>query len=122
MALCFVFVDNSPYFQIFFNIMLGKIFIIFTIGQEIYLDRNSFFFQYINEMFIWMIIYHMICFADLVTDAYTLNLCGWSAVATLTLCLLLNFGNIILNNCKSNIKKLRTKWLIRMRHNLRKEI
>ena len=73
-------------------------------------------------MFILMIIYHMICFADLVTDASTLNMCGWSAVVTLTLCLVLNFGNIILNNCKSNIRKFRTKWLIRKRDNLRKEI
>ena len=41
MALCFIFIDNSPYFQIFFNIMLVKIIVVFMIGQEVYVDKES---------------------------------------------------------------------------------
>lgn len=44
MALSFVFMEHVPYFQIFFNNVLVKIVIIFTLGQDVYSDPTAFFF------------------------------------------------------------------------------
>lgn len=73
-------------------------------------------------MFIWGIIYHMICFAGLIEEASTLELVGWSAIVTLTVNLVVNFSFVIGKNCKSNIRQIRTRWLTRRRDALKKEI
>jgi signal transduction histidine kinase len=122
MAIAFVFMQDHPFFQIFFNIFLTIFFVIFTVGQEVYSNRAYFYFQYFNEFFILLIIYHMMVFADVASDIDNLDIMGWSAIVTLTFNMFVNFSYIIASSCKDKIKQIRYRCLIRKRNKLRKEL
>jgi len=63
----------------------------------------------------------MLCFADLVLDAPTLQLLGWSAIVTITLNLSINFGFIIFTNGRETYKYFKIKYYNNKRAKIEKQ-
>jgi hypothetical protein len=54
--------------------------------------------------------YHLICFADLISDEPTRNLIGWSMIGSISLNLVVNFTFIMFCALKKSFYKLRLKY------------
>jgi len=67
----------------------------------------------LNECFVAIIMYHFVCFGNLVTDKVTLRQIGMSAIVTITLNLAINFGYIIIVNGKDVYRRAKIWFLQR---------
>lgn len=121
MSMALIFLDGHPYFQIAINNCLGTSIVIYMKWFEVYREFDYKFFQAFNEAFVLLINYHMICFADFISDSKTRTKMGWSLIVTLAVNLLINFGYIIFTTSADAYRKLRRKYLIRKRDRLREE-
>ena len=110
MAAALIYFENHQYFQVFINNFLMTFILIHNRWWEVFADKHERFFQSFNECFVFLINYHMLCFADLVIDAPTLQLLGWSVIVTITLNLAINFGVIIFTSGKDTYRKLKVKY------------
>ena len=63
-------------------------YLMFKLPRDFIMDQT-------NEVFIMILMYHMICFADLVTDETTRGYIGWSMVGTMCFNILFNFSVIL---------------------------
>ena len=75
-------------------------YLMFKLPRDFIMDQT-------NEVFIMILMYHMICFADLVTDETTRGYIGWSMVGTMCLNILFNFGVILKDSISDLIKSVR---------------
>ena len=78
-------------------------YLMFKLPRDFIMDQT-------NEFFIMILMYHMICFADLVTDETTRGYIGWSMVGTMCLNILFNFGVILKDSISDLIKSVRLWW------------
>lgn len=63
--------------------------------SKVYRQEENRVWQLVNEVFICLINYHVILFTQMVGSKAAHTGLGWSAVATLTLALVLNLGYLI---------------------------
>ena len=110
MALALIFLEKHPYFQVAINNFLVTFIIIHSKWFEVFGDPNERFFQAFNECCVFLLNYHMLCFADLIRDAPTLQLMGWSAIISITLNLVINFSFIIYTSGKLSVRQIRIKY------------
>jgi len=122
MAFALIYLEKHCFFQIAINNMLVTFIIIHSKWFDVFTEFDYRFFQAFNECFVCIINYHMLCFADLVTDSATLNLIGYSAIFTITVNLTINFGFILVTNVKEVIKKFKTKYYNKKIARLKKSI
>jgi hypothetical protein len=122
MAIALIFLDKYPYFQIAINNFLVTFMLIYMKWFEVYQEFYYKFFQALNEVFVLLVNYHMICFADFISDNRTRTIMGWSLIATISVNLLVNFGYIVFGSAKESYYKLRKRYLLRKRDKLLKQI
>ena len=79
-------------------------------GYLMFENPRDFIMDQTNEIFIMILLYHMICFADLVTDEKMRGYVGWSMVGTMCLYILFNFGVILKDSITDLIKSVRLWW------------
>jgi hypothetical protein len=91
-------------------------------GYLMFVNPRDFIMEQTNEFFIMILLYHMICFADLVTDTTTRGNIGWSMVGTMCLNVFFNFGVIINDSTRDFIKKVRFWWWMRKNRILKARI
>jgi hypothetical protein len=91
-------------------------------GFFMFVNPKDFFMEQTNEFFIMILMYHMICFADLVTDETTRGYVGWSMVGFMCLNFLFNFMAILQQSINNWIKSIKLWWLKRKNRILTAEI
>lgn len=84
--------------------------------------REHHFWQQFNEVFVTLINYHLICFADLILDEPTRDLVGLSMISLVSLNLIVNFGNIMFGELKKLYLNLRLKYYLWKLEKLKKKI
>ena len=109
---------KNTYFQIFTANALMTITIIHQYQCEVYWNPAHNFFMTFNEIFVALITYHVICFANLIEDLATLRTVGTSAIVTITVNIVVNFAYIFGNSIKITIRKAKTWHLNRKRRKL----
>ena len=73
-------------------------------------SNKIFRLEQMNEFFVVLLQYHMMCFASFVVDYTTKNYIGWSMIGTMVLNIGINFGIIIFDTIKEAYYKLRLKY------------
>ena len=68
---------------------------------------KNLFIEQTNELIIMILIYHMLCFADLVTEEQTRNNIGWSMIAIMCGTIVFNFSIILFDSIGVFYKKVR---------------
>ena len=63
-----------------------------------------------NEFFILLLVYHLICFADFVNEVHTRNILGWSMIATMMTNIAINFSFILYGSFRNAYLKCKTKY------------
>ena len=81
---------------------------------------KNLFIEQTNEFIIMILIYHMLCFADLVTEEQTRSNIGWSMIAIMCGTIVFNFSIILFDSIGVFYKKVRL-WYY-SRKNLRLKI
>lgn len=109
---------KHPFLQIFINNGLMTFMVIYSQMCEVYKDRTFNKFQLFNEVFVCLLNYHVLLYADLIKHKSQLKIAGWSAIVTVTVNLIANFTYIIFNAASDSYKKLRTKYYVRKRRRL----
>lgn len=116
-----IFLKGFPVFQLMVCIYTWVATIIFN-GYLLFKNPRDFIMEQTNEFFIMILLYHMICFADLVTNQTTIGNIGWSMVGTMCTNVIFNFGVIINDSIRDFIKKVRFWWLMRKNRILKARI
>jgi hypothetical protein len=109
MILAAIFLRGFPVFQLMVCTYSWVATIILN-GFLIFVNPKDFFMEQTNEFFIMILMYHMICFADLVTDETTRGYVGWSMVGSLCLNFLFNFMVILKQSINNWIKSIKFWW------------
>ena len=104
-----IFLKGFPVFQLMVCTYTWAATIILN-GYLMFENPRDFTIDQTNEAFIMILVYHMICFADLVTDEKTRGNIGWSMVGTMCLNILFNFGVILKDSISELVKKVRLWW------------
>ena len=104
-----IFLQKFRYFQIFCSNFLS-LFMIIYIGWFKPLKRESHFWQQYNEIFVTLINYHLMCFADLILDEPTRDLVGFSIIAVYSFNLVTNLSYIMFGELTKIYKILRLKY------------
>jgi hypothetical protein len=68
------------------------------------------FWNQFNELFVLIMNYHILCFADLIQDERAREVMGFSMIVFLCLNLLTNIGSIMFGEIKKIYFKLRLKY------------
>ena len=68
---------------------------------------KNLFIEQTNELIIMILIYHMLCFADLVTEEQTRSNIGWSMIAIMCGTIVFNFSIILFDSIGVFYKKVR---------------
>ena len=119
LAVSFVFLSHLKYFGLFSANFQMTFVVIFNGMVTPFGTKKDLFIEQYNEVFVAFLIYHIICFADLVTDPYTKNMLGFSMIGVMSLAILTGFSimafsiiSSLVNYCK--LKKQRTRNRIAM--------
>ena len=84
-------------------------------------DPNDYFIDCMNEFFILLLIYHLICFADFVKDYQTQTYVGWSMVCVMMINIAINFTIILWGSIGKLYRSCRTKyWQWKLKRILKK--
>ena len=110
MATVLVFLKGYPTFQIMTITYSWCAIIIMTGHIQPFKDPRDYFIDCMNELFILLLIYHLICFADFVKDYQTQTYVGWSMVSVMMLNIAINFTIILWGSIVKLYKTLRTKY------------
>jgi hypothetical protein len=84
--------------SIYFQILAVTI---FNGEVEPFADKNTQRLEQFNELTVSSVFYHLLCFADLVTDSGTRMKVGWSMIGTVSGCLAINLSLILFNSGKN---------------------
>ena len=122
MCLALIYLDSLPIFQIIINTNLTTLTVIFIKWFKVYKERDYQFFQEFNEVFVWLITYHLICFSGVLSGGNLLKSLGISAIVTITVNLVVNFGYILFMSGKENLRKAKIKFYTCKRDRLLKRI
>lgn len=76
-------------FQILFNLSIVTIWLMGYVRP--FETRNFLIMEFINEIFLCIVLYHMICFTDIVSDSRARTDAGVSCVAFTSIVLIINF-------------------------------
>ena len=114
-----MFFTHLKYFGIFSaNFQMTFVVIFNGMANPFGMKKDLIVEQY-NEVFIAVLIYHIFCFADLVTDPYTKNMLGFSMIGVMSLAMFIGFSIMafsaisnLVNYCK--LRKQRNRNRIAM--------
>jgi hypothetical protein len=121
MILAAIFLKGFPVFQLMICTYSWVATIILN-GFLIFIHSKDFFIEQTNEFFIMILMYHMICFADLVTDERARGYVSWSMVGFMGLNFLFNFMVILKQSINNWIKSIKLWWWKRKNKILRAKI
>ena len=110
MAIVLVFLKGYPTFQIIAITYSWCAIIIITGQIRPFKDPSDYFIDCMNEFFILLLIYHLICFADFVKDYQTQTYIGWSMVCVMMINIVINFTIILRGSIVKLYKYCRTKY------------
>jgi hypothetical protein len=104
-----IFLKGFPVFQLMVCTYSWLATIILN-GYFMFVIPRDFTIDQINEFFIIILMYHMMCFADLVTDMTIRGYIGWSMVGFMCMNIIFNFGIILTDSIKDYVKKAKLWW------------
>jgi len=97
LALCLVFWVEHPTFQLM-TFQFSSLFMMMFQGQFMpYITRAQNRMELFNESLVLMSSYHLFLFGDFVRDADTFYKIGYSLVFIIFLCVIINFGTILID-------------------------
>lgn len=85
-------------------------------------DRMFAFFQNFNEVFVFLTVMNLYCFADLIVgpnSVFCYNFMGYVLMVIVSINLAINFGYIMGKSIKQSCKKWRIKYLLWKRKKLK---
>ena len=104
-----IFLQDFRYFQIFISNFLVVFMIIYVGWCQPYKSDVNFWNQF-NEVFVSIMNYHILCFADFIQDEPTREKMGLSMISFLCFNLLTNIGFIMFGEIKKSFVSLRFKF------------
>lgn len=110
MAVVLVFLKDYPTFQIIMITYSWCAIVIITGHIRPFKYPSDYFIDCFNELFILLLIYHLICFADFVKEFETQVYIGWSMVFVMMINIGINFTIILWGSIIKLYKSLRTKY------------
>lgn len=110
MGISLLFLSDYPYFQIFYTNMSVTFMVIYIEWCEVYALPSDRFWNVFNEVFIMLLNYHVLSFANLIQDNETRNIMGWSMVTVLSINIGINFINISFKEGTKTYKDLRLRY------------
>jgi hypothetical protein len=110
LSLCLTFFLWSQYFQIMASTYLMVMMVIYVGQARPYKRRSDNKMDMFNEIFVAMLCYCLICFADLVRDPAVLSMIGWVMIAIIVINMLVNFPLIFFKAVKKLYVNLRLKY------------
>ena len=119
-----IFLQKLRFFQLFCTNFLSVFMTIYVGWFKPYRYDINFWQQY-NEVFVILMNYHLICFADLIQDESTRDIMGFSIIAVISFNLITNISHIVfgmisplyliyrLKYCKWKLEKLKKRIKIK---------
>ena len=118
MGIVLLFLSDYPYFQIFFTNMSVTFMVIYIAWCEVYALPSDRFWNLYNEVFIMLLNYHVLSFANLIQDNETRITMGWSMITVMSINIGTNFINISFQEGTKTYKDLRLRYYTHKRDKL----
>lgn len=77
---------------------------------EPFLEKKDYMMEQLNEFFVVLLLYHMMCFNGLVIEQKTRTVIGWTMIATMMINIGINFSVISYGSMKKAYFSLRLRY------------